>query len=179
MAQTWYCEPPHTGETICGVSTVRGGIQVKRFLVLVCSSALAVSFASLPAGAEAKTKRIASGITVDVLGIIDRHGGVTYAFAGAVGAEGYTFACMGDRQVTLFRVEPNGTARPVASATTDLGGFTGTLERPLGEISGSYYAEVAPRTRKFKSGNHRKLRCLGARSPTILVQVPAALLGSQ
>jgi hypothetical protein len=86
---------------------------------------------------------------------------------------------MGDRQVTLFRVEPNGTARPVASATTEIDGFAGTLERPLEEISGSYYAEVAPRTRKFKSGKHRKLRCLGARSPTIFVQVPAALLGSQ
>jgi hypothetical protein len=133
----------------------------------------------LPAAAQAKTERIRSSIDVDVLGIIDRHGGVSYAFAGGVGAEGFTFACMGDRQVTLFRVEPNGTATPVASATTEFDSFTGTLERPLGEISGSYYAEVAPRTRKFKSGRHRKLRCLGARSPTVLVQVPAALLGSQ
>jgi hypothetical protein len=133
----------------------------------------------LPTAAEAKTERIRSSIDVDVVGIIDRHGGVTYAFGGEVGAQGFTFACMGDRQVTLFRVEPDGTARPVASATTDIGGFTGTLERPIGDISGSYYAQVAPRTRKFKSGNHRKLRCLGARSPTILVQVPPALLGSQ
>jgi hypothetical protein len=133
----------------------------------------------LPAAAEAKTERIRSSIDVDVLGIIDRHGGVSYAFGGVVGAQGYTFACMGDRQVTLFRVEPNGTATPVASATTELGGFDGTIERPLAEISGSYYAEVAPRTRKFRSGKHRKLRCLGARSPTMLVQVPAALLTPQ
>jgi hypothetical protein len=133
----------------------------------------------LPGAAEAKTERVRSSIDVDVLGIIDRHGGVSYAFGGGVGAEGYTFACMGDRRVTLFRVEPNGTATPVSSATTEIGSFTGTLERPLGEISGSYYAEVAPRTRKFKSGKRRKLRCLGARSRTILVQVPAALLGPQ
>jgi hypothetical protein len=147
-----------------------------RKLVLMAAMAMVMV---LPAAAEAKTERIRSSIDVDVLGIIDRHGGVTYAFGGGVGAEGYTFACMGDRQVTLFRVEPNGTARPVASATTEIDGFAGTLERPLEEISGSYYAEVAPRTRKFKSGKHRKLRCLGARSPTIFVQVPAALLGSQ
>jgi hypothetical protein len=146
---------------------------------LVLTAVAMALVTGLPAAAEAKTERIRSSIDVDVLGIIDRHGGVTYAFGGGVGAEGYTFACMGDRQVTLFRVEPDGPARPVASATTEIGGFTGTLERPLGEISGSYYAEVAPRTRKFKSGKHRKLRCRGARSPTILVQVPAALLGSQ
>jgi hypothetical protein len=148
-----------------------------RKLVLIAVAMALVTV--LPVAAEAKTERIRSSIDVDVVGIIDRHGGVTYAFGGAVGAEGYTFACMGDRKVTLFRVEPNGTARPVASATTEFDGFTGSLEMPLGEISGSYYAEVAPRTRKFKSGKHRKLRCLGARSPTILVQVPAALLGSQ
>jgi hypothetical protein len=147
----------------------------KRILMVVAMALVTV----LPAAAEAKTERIRSAIDLDVLGIIDRHGGVSYAFAGGVGAQGFTFACMGDRQVTLFRVEPNGTATPVASATTEFGGFAGTIERPLAEISGSYYAEVAPRTRKFKSGQHRKLRCLGARSPTILVQVPAALLTSQ
>jgi hypothetical protein len=149
---------------------------MRKLVLMVVAMALV---AVLPAAAEAKTERIGSSIDVDVLGIIDRHGGVSYAFAGVVGAQGFTFACMGDRQVTLFRVEPNGTATPVASATTEFDGFAGTIERPLAEISGSYYAEVAPRTRKFKSGKHRKLRCLGARSPTILVQVPAALLTSQ
>jgi hypothetical protein len=147
----------------------------KLVLIAVATALVAV----LPAAAAAKTERIKSSIDVDVLGIIDRHGGVSYAFGGEVGAEGFTFACMGDRRVRLFRVEPDGRSTPVASATTELGSFTGTLERPLGEISGSYYAEVAPRTRKFKSGRHRKLRCLGARSSTILVQVPAALLSSQ
>lgn len=140
--------------------------------------ALALVTALVPAGAEAKAKRVSSSITVDVVGIIDRHGGVTYAFVGEVGA-GFTFACMGDRQVTLFRLEPNGTATPVASASTEFDRFTGMLERPLGEITGSYYAEVAPRTRKFKRGKYRKLRCLAARSPTIFVEVPAGLLTSQ
>lgn len=139
--------------------------------------ALALVTALVPAGAEAKAKRVSSSITVDVVGIIDRHGGVTYAFVGEVGA-GLTFACMGDRQVTLFRLEPNGTATPVASASTEFDVFTGMLERPLGEITGSYYAEVAPRTRKFKRGKYRKLRCLAARSPTIFVEVPAGLLTS-
>lgn len=151
------------------------GTQVKRSLVLFCCSALAVALALVPAGAEAKTKRIGSSITVDVFGLIDRHGGVTYAFGGEIGAH-FTFACEADRQVTLFRVEPNGTVTKVGSAHDDYGLFTGTLERPLDDIEGSYYAEVAPVTRKFKRGRFRKLRCLGARSPTIFVDVPAALL---
>ena len=145
--------------------------------IVAIATAAALLAALVPAGAEAKAKRVSSSITLDIFGIIDRHGGVTYAFAGEVGAEGFTFACMGDRRVRLFRVEPNGTATQVASATAEsFNGFAGTLERPLGAITGSYYAEVAPRTRKFKRGQHRKLRCLAARSPTILVEVPAGLL---
>jgi hypothetical protein len=145
---------------------------------LVLAGVAVVLVTALPTGAQAKTHRISSSIEVDLFGIVDRHGGVTYAFGGQVGAEGLTFACMGDRQVTLFRVEPNGPATPVASATSELfTGFAGTLERPLNAISGSYYAEVAPRTRRF--GKHRKVKCLAARSSTILVQVPAGLLTSQ
>lgn len=144
------------------------------------SMAVAVALVTtVPAGAEAKTERISSSITVDVFGIIDRHGGVTYAFGGEVTAEGFTFACMGDRKVKLFRAEPNGTATRVGSARTDLFTFAGLLERPLGEITGSYYAKLAPRNRKFKRGKHRKLRCLAARSPTIYVEVPAGILTSQ
>ena len=142
-------------------------------LVLSCVIALALVAAAMPGGAEAK--RISSSVTVDVFGVIDRHGSVSYAFGGEIGAH-FTFACEADRTVTLFRVEPGGSATPVASANSGFGQFVGTLERPLGEITGSYYAEVAPATRKLKRGRYRKLNCLGARSPTIFVQVPAALL---
>jgi hypothetical protein len=151
--------------------------------LVVAGLAVAVAAALLPSGAEAKTRRVSSNITVDVFGVIDRHGGVTYAFAGGISAH-FTFACELRRTVTLFRVEPNGTATPVGSAQSELSlallgaSFTGTLERPLNEIAGSYYAEVAPRTRNFKR-QHRKVECLGARSPTIAVVVPPALLTSQ
>lgn len=148
--------------------------------VFGCAMAVALVLvaALAPAAAEAKAKRVSSSVTVDVFGVIDRHGGVTYAFGGQVGAQGLTFACMGNRTVTLFRVEPNGTATPVASARSEFDMFAGMVERPLGEITGYYYAEVAPAKRKFKRGKYRKLRCLAARSPTIFVEVPAGLLTS-
>jgi len=137
--------------------------------------AIALVMALVPIGAEAK--RISSSVSLDVFGVIDRHGGITYAFGGQIGAH-FVFACEAQRQVTLFHVEPNGSATPVASANSDFGVFTQTLERPLSEITGQYYAEVAPATRKFKRGRYRKLRCLASRSPTIFVEVPAALLTS-
>jgi hypothetical protein len=137
--------------------------------------AIALVMALVPIGAEAK--RISSSVSLDVFGVIDRHGGITYAFGGQIGAH-FVFACEAQRQVTLFRVDPNGSATPVASANSDFGVFTKTLERPLSEITGQYYAEVAPATRKFKRGRYRKLRCLASRSPTIFVEVPAALLTS-
>jgi Ca2+-binding RTX toxin-like protein len=99
--------------------------------------------------------------------------------------------------VTLFRVEPNGTSTRVASVQTGQGttsangprltrgGFA--LERPLGEITGYYYAEVAPATTRtlhrhgrqaefYKVGGayYQALSCLPARSPTIFAEVPAA-----
>ena len=141
--------------------------------------AIALLIALVPVGAEAKTKGhpVGTSLTVDVIGVIDRHGGITYAFGVQISAH-FVFACEAQRQVTLFRVEPDGSATPVASANSDFGVFTQTLERPLSEITGQYYAEVAPVTRKFKSGRYRKLRCLAARSPTVFVEVPAALLTS-
>ena len=121
-----------------------------------------------------------------------------------------SMACSEYRTVTLFRVEPNGTSTRVASVQTGqgTGGFAGPLERPLGEITGHYYAEVAAATRYpgkprsprsplhhgrlvYKIGGnpndpkpsggayYRALSCLPARSPTFFVEVPAALLNSQ
>jgi hypothetical protein len=148
---------------------------LKRCLVLAAMAVALALVALAPAGAEAKAHRVSSSVTVDVFGVIDRHGAVTYAFGGGIGAH-FTFACEADRTVTLFRVEPNGSATPVASANSEFSGFVGMLERPLSEITGYYYAEVAPVTRKFKRGRYRKLKCLGARSATIFVEVPAALL---
>ena len=154
----------------------------------------------LPAGAQAKTKtkQISTGIYVDVAGLIDRHGGVTYYWYGALDAK--RSACRDGRTVTFFRVEPNGTATPVGSTTTfsssgdSNSSFGDLLEGPPDAITGSYYAEVAPKRVKttnqkepkngitvvvpFKRAKKVTLNCLGARSPTIYVQVPAGLLTS-
>jgi len=166
-----------------------------------------------------------SNVSLDIFGAIDRQGAVTYAFGGetrpAEKIQGVGFApkgpsvrrpntnaCKEYRTVTLFRVEPNGTSTRVASVRTGqgTGEFGGPLvERPLGEITGYYYAEVAPATSKLHrhgrfdpdgpgrpappfrlaefykigGGYYRALRCLPARSPTIFAEVPAGLLNSQ
>ena len=156
----------------------------------------------LPAGAQAKTKtkQIGTGIYLDVAGLIDRHGGVTYFWGGDLDAK--RSACRDGRNVTLFRVESNGTATPVGSNTTlsssgdPYSSFGDLLEGPPGAIRGSYYAEVAPKrvTTKQKKGQSPvtpvtvsgggsrarkvKLNCLAARSSTIYVDVPAGLLTS-
>jgi hypothetical protein len=162
---------------------------------------------------------VSSNVSLDVFGAIDRQGAVTYAFGGQIspqaeirrvrfdpegpsmgGVRGGNKACSEYRTVTFFRVEPNGTSTRVASMQTGQlsGEFGGPLERPLGEITGYYYAEVAPATTKihrhelYKIGGdpnkpitkrsrgayYRALRCLPARSPTIFVEVPAGLLNS-
>ena len=153
----------------------------------------------LPAGAQAKTKtkQISTSINLDVAGYIDRHGGVFYFWGGDLNAK--RSACRDGRNVTLFRVESNGTATPVGSNTTlsssgdPYSSFGDLLEGPLGAITGSYYAEVAPRrvTTQQKEPKHVnqgtviivggrkvKLNCLAARSSTIYVDVPAGLLTS-
>ena len=65
---------------------------------------------------------------------------MTYFWYGDVSAKGS--ACRDGRNVTLFRVEPNGTATPVGSSTTlvgdPLGSFGELMEGPLGAIRGSY-----------------------------------------
>ena len=172
---------------------------MRKFVSMAVAMALV---AALPvAGAQAKTKQISTSIYLDVAGLIDRHGGVTYFWYGDVSAK--RSACVDGRNVTLFRVEPNGTATPVGSNTTlvgdPLGSFGELLEGPLDAIRGSYYAEVAPRrvtTNKkeqkkgqspvtpvtVRGGGSRarkvKLNCLAARSSTIYVEVPAGLLTS-
>src|SRR5262245_17201379 len=102
---------------------------MKRVLVVALAVAL-LAAAMGPAAADAKGRRVQSSIAADVFGITGRHGGVAYAFGGEVGAQGLTFACMGGRQVTLFRAESNGTGTPVGSTQTDfLGSFGATIER--------------------------------------------------
>jgi hypothetical protein len=147
---------------------------MRKFVALAIALGLVGGIA--PGAAEAKARKVGTQLSVDIFGVIDRHGAVTYAFGGEVGAAGLTFKCMEGRQVTLFRLEPTGSAMPVASAKSELlGFFTGNLERPLAQVPGYYYAEVQARKRKSPNG---KLKCLAARSPTILVEVPAALLSS-
>jgi hypothetical protein len=167
-----------------------------------------------------------SNVSLDIFGAIDRQGAVTYAFGGRITAQAKIQrvgfdpkgasvrwasgepACREYRTVTLFRVEPNGTSTSVASVRTGqgTGEFGGPLlKRPLGEITGYYYVEVAPATRKLDrhgrfdpdgpgrpappsrvalfykigGGYYRALSCLRARSPTIFAEVPAGLSNSQ
>ena len=165
---------------------------MRKFVWMAVAMALV---AALPAaGAQAKTKQISTGIHLDVGGLLDRHGGVTYLWFGDVSAK--RSACVDGRNVTLFRVEPNGTSTPLGSNTTLDGSFGGLLEGPLGAITGSYYAEVALKRvtttkKEQKQGQGlvtvigpgsraRKvtLNCLAATTPTIHVEVPAGLLTS-
>lgn len=170
---------------------------MRKFVSIAVAMALV---AALPAaGAQAKTKQISTGIYLDVVGLLDRHGGVTYFWAGDVSAK--RSACRNGRNVTLFRVEPNGTSTPVGSSTTSGSEFANLLEGPLDALTGYYYAEVAPKrvTTEQKKGQRvtvepnggrttviggggraRKLRlnCLAARTSTIYVEVPAGLLTS-
>jgi hypothetical protein len=188
----------------------------------VAATASTPAHTSRPPLVKGNSKHISSTVpSFDVFGAIDRQGAVTYAFGGEVGLQRDTplhhrrgshpprgcwscwsvartrpvaLKCNQVRTVTLFRVEPNGSATRIASATSHWdgqsarGSFTGPLERPLGEITGYYYAEVAPATinylpfplkpRNLPAGR-RAAVCLPARSPTIFVKVPAGLLNSQ
>ena len=176
---------------------------MRKFVSMAVAMALV---AALPAaGAQAKTKtktktqQISTDINLDVAGYIDRHGGVFYFWGGDLNAK--RSACRDGRNVTLFRVESNGTATPVGSNTTlsssgdPYSSFGDLLEGPLGAITGSYYAEVAPKRvttnqKEPKPVNQGtlieigsrarkvKLNCLAARTPTIYVHVPAGLLTS-
>jgi hypothetical protein len=154
---------------------------------------------------------VSSNVSLDVFAVpFDPQGVVTYAFGGETRAQAEIqrvrfdpegpsgrwansgAACDESRTVTLFRVESNGTSTRVASVQTGQGTTSANgprltrgafaLERPLGEITGYYYAEVAPATRKahrhefYKVGGayYQALSCLPARSPTIFAEVPAA-----
>jgi hypothetical protein len=172
---------------------------MRKLVLMAVAMALVAVLPAAGAQAKTKTKQISTSIYLDVAGLIDRHGGVTYLWGGDLDAK--RSACLDGRNVTLFRVEPNGTATPVGSNTTlsssgdPYSSFGDLLEGPLDAIRGSYYAEVAPKrvtTQKDQKKGHgpvtvigpgsraRKLRlnCLAARSSTIYVEVPAGLLTS-
>src|SRR5262249_2375811 len=201
------------------------GVAVVGALALGAQTVIAKNVIERPNGIKVPYRamgEVGSNVSLDVFGGIDRQGAVTYAFGGQIspqaeirrvrfdpegpsmgGVAGGNKACSEYRTVTLFRVEPNGTSTRVASMQTGQlsGGFGGPLQRPLGEITGYYYAEVAPATRKphrqevYKMGGdpnkpikakgvsrgayYRALRCLPARSPTTFVEVPAGLLNSK
>lgn len=159
-----------------GSTRLRGGYTAPSIRTVVwIAVALALVTSLMSAEAQA-AKRVKSRLIVEVFGIIENDASVTYAFAGQVLAGGgLEFQCMGGRTVTLFRVESDGTTTPVASDKTDVVGFfvKANLGLPIDEIPGRYYAEVEE---KKKKTNHGKLKCLAARSPTFLVEVPAGLL---
>jgi hypothetical protein len=169
---------------------------MRKFVSMAVAMALVAALPTTGAQAKTKTKQVSTGIYLDVAGLIDRRGGVTYVWGGDLSAK--HSACLDGRNVTLFRVEPNGASTPVGSSTTLGREFANLLEGPLDALTGYYYAEVAPRrvtkgTSKPKvvkpvnqgtvigrSSRARKvkLNCLAARSPTIYVEVPAGLLTS-
>jgi hypothetical protein len=170
---------------------------MRKFVSMAVAMALVAALPAAGAQAKAKAKQISTGIYIDVAGLIDRHGGVTYLWTGFLNAK--QSACVNGRNVTLFRVEPSGTASPIASSKSDFGEFANLLEGPLDAITGYYYAEVAAKrvkqNSKQKTGQSPvtpvpvkparssrarkvKLNCLAARSSTIYVEVPAGLLTS-
>ena len=204
------------------------GVAAAGVMALGTQTVIAKNVIERPNGAKVTYRamgEVSSNVSIDVFGAIDRQGAVTYAFGGDIRAQAQIRsarfdpkgaaggggnvqlpACSEYRTVTLFRVEPNGTSTRVATMRTGqgTGEFGGPLERPLGEITGYYYAEVAPATLKphrhgrvaefYKIGGdpnqpakpkrsrgayYRALRCLPARSPTIFAEVPAGLLNSQ
>jgi hypothetical protein len=172
---------------------------MRKLVLMAVAMALVAALPAAGAQAKTKAKQISTGIYLDVAGSIDRRGGVLYLWFGDLSAK--QSACLDGRNVTLFRVEPNGTSTPVGSNTTSGSEFANLLEGPLDALTGYYYAEVAPKrvTTKQKKGQRvtvepnggrttviggggraRKLRlnCLAARTSTIYVEVPAGLLTS-
>ena len=167
---------------------------MRKLVLMAVAMALVAALSAAGAQAKTKTKQVSTSIYLDVAGLIDRHGGVTYFWTGDLDAK--RSACSNGRTVTLFRVEPSGTASPIASSESDFGQAANFLEGPLDTITGSYYAEVAPmRVTKQNTGQipvtpqpvklkgrsrakKVKLNCLAARSSTIYVQVPAGLVTS-
>ena len=116
---------------------------MRKLVSIAVAMALVAALPAAGAQAKTKTKQISTGIFLDVAGLIDRNGGVSYFWFGGVSAKKST--CLDGRSVTLFRVEPNGTATPVGSSRVRLGEFADLLEGPLDAITGSYYAEIAPK----------------------------------
>ena len=120
---------------------------MRKFVSIAVATALVAALPAAGARAKTKTKQISTSIFLDVAGLIDRNGGVTYFWFGGVSAKKST--CLDGRNVTLFRVESNGTATQIGSRRRptlgDVHSFGDLLEGPLGAITGSYYAEIAPK----------------------------------
>jgi hypothetical protein len=126
-----------------------------------------------PMALKAEAKPIRAAVALEIFAVIDHQATVTYYFGGQVAAEGLAFGCMEGRRVMLFHVGPGGSRQQVAATDTHIfGRFLAPLERRIAVIPGHYYAVVKPRIRKTRRG---KLRCLTARSPSVLVQVPGGL----
>ncbi len=193
------------------------GVAALGVMALGAQTAIAKNVIERPNGNKVPYRamgEVGSSVSLGVFAVpFDPQGVVTYAFDGETGPQAEIrrvrfvqkgpsgggpsgAACSEYRTVTLFRVEPNGTSTRVASVQTGQGTGGFALERPLGEITGYYYAEVAPATTR-KLGRHelykvggdpnqpinpkrsrgayyRALSCLPARSPTIFAEVPAA-----
>ena len=151
--------------------------------------AFAAVAALLPVGASAK--QVGATVELEVYGLIESNGAVSYHFTGLLWPDGLgppapppeappqgrkktddllaALKCMQRRAVTLLRDEPEGPDTVVGQAETFLGIFFAPVEVPAQQVPGSsYYAQVSEK----KTGKKPKLNCLAATSPTVAVQPP-------
>ena len=138
---------------------------MRKFVLMAVAMALVAALPAAGAQAKTKTKQISTDINLDVAGYIDRHGGVFYFWGGDLDAK--RSACRDGRNVTLFRVESNGTATPVGSNTTLSSSGDPTV---LSVISwrDPWAQSRAPTTRRSPRSGSRRTR----RSPSPLTREP-------
>jgi hypothetical protein len=144
---------------------------------IVVSAAVWLTLVAGFPSSQAEAKPVKTKVSATIFGVITPDGTIKYALSGQVEAAGLSFGCMEGRQVTLIKVGPNREPKRVVGTQTEfLGKFTVVLQKRISAIPGYYYVKAKPRIRKIKHG--RKLRCLAARTPTFLVEVPDGLLSA-
>ena len=130
---------------------------------------LVVVAAVLPAMASAKP--VQSRVQLDAFGLVYRDGSYDYVFAGVVSAPLRGWACLGGRNLRVYRNAPQGPDTLVGARRTDaIGMGLVTVHDPdMAELVGEYYAKVGDARKKSRG---RSLNCLGSRSSEIAVGAP-------
>ena len=154
--------------------------------------ALVVIAALLPASAAAS--QMETRVDLEIYGLIDSNGSVTYRFSGDALPEGLfgpkdhsgleqlsgqsevaALKCaLTRREVELFRDEPEAADTLVGSTRTlFVGFFDGLVELPAEHVPGAtYYAQVVEKVLTPKHHHKPKTTCLAGTSPAITVQPP-------